>query len=132
LIEHPDHLRVLGDGTARKSYLHVGDCIAAIRHVTETGTARTAKHRVQVYNLGTPEYCQVKDSIGWICQHLKLTPRLDYTGGTRGWVGDNPFIFLETKKIQNTGWKAKLTIQQGIIRTLEWLQQNQWVYESRH
>jgi UDP-glucose 4-epimerase len=131
LLEHPDHLRVLGDGTARKSYLHVGDCLDAIWHVMHKETAKTAKHRVQVYNLGTPEYCQVKDSIGWICQHLNVSPRLDFTGGTRGWVGDNPFIFLETKKIQATGWKPKLTIQQGIIRTLQWLEQNQWVYRSR-
>ncbi|HUR46660.1 MAG TPA: NAD-dependent epimerase/dehydratase family protein [Candidatus Saccharimonadales bacterium] len=132
LLEHPDRLKVLGDGTARKSYLHVGDCIAAILHVMQKETAKTAKHRVQVYNLGTPEYVQVKDSIGWICKHLNLTPRLEFTGGERGWIGDNPFIFLETKKVQATGWKPKLTIQQGIIRTLEWLKENQWVYETRH
>ena len=52
-------------------------------------------------------------------------------GGDRGWIGDNPFIFLETKKIQATGWKPKLTIEQGIIKTLRWLEANRWVYESR-
>jgi len=132
LLEHPARLKVLGDGTARKSYLHVGDCLDAICHVMQKDTAKNAKHHVQVYNLGTPEYVQVKDSIGWICQHLKVNPRLEFTGGERGWIGDNPFIFLETKKVQATGWKPKLTIQQGIIRTLEWLRANQWVYESRH
>src|SRR5271165_1331785 len=30
LLEHPDHLRVLGDGTQRKSYLYVQDCLRAI------------------------------------------------------------------------------------------------------
>ena len=132
LLQHPDRLKVLGDGTARKSYLHVGDCLDAIWHVMQKETAKNAKHHVQVYNLGTPEYVQVKDSIGWICGNLKLNPRLEFTGGDRGWIGDNPFIFLETKKIQSTGWKPKLTIQQGIIRTVEWLKENQWVYEARH
>ena len=61
----------------------------------------------------------------WACSRS-----LEYTGGKRGWVGDNPFIFLDTKKIQATGWKTTLTIEQGIVRTLQWLQQNQWVYES--
>ena len=75
---------------------------------------------------------RVRDSIGFICAHLGLQPRLEYTGGDRGWVGDNPFIFLETKKVQATGWKTELTIQQGIIRTLQWLQQNNWVYEKRN
>ena len=131
LLEHPDHLRVLGDGTQRKSYLYVQDCLDAMLHVTRTGTAREAKHRVQVYNLGTAEYCQVKDSIGWISEHLGIQPELRFTGGERGWVGDNPFIFLDTAKVRKTGWASKLTIQQGIIRTLAWLEKNQWVLETR-
>jgi UDP-glucose 4-epimerase len=132
LLDHPDHLRVLGDGTQRKSYLYVGDCVNAILHVMNTGTALKAKHRVEVYNLGCDEYVQVNDSIGFICGALGLKPRLDYTGGNKGWVGDNPFIFLDTKKVRSTGWKTTLTIQQGIVRTLEWLQANKWVYETRH
>ncbi|MFA5265740.1 MAG: NAD-dependent epimerase/dehydratase family protein [Opitutaceae bacterium] len=132
LLEHPAWLNVLGDGSQRKSYLYVQDCIDAILHVTRLGTAATAKHRTQIYNLGTPEYVQVKDSIGFICGALGLNPELRYAGGDRGWIGDNPFIFLDTKKIQATGWKPKLTIEQGIVRTLRWLEANPWVYESRH
>ncbi len=131
LLEHPDHLRVLGDGTQRKSYLYVQDCIDAMLHVTRLATARDARHHTQIYNLGTPEFVQVNDSIRAICAALNLKPELRYTGGNRGWIGDNPFIFLDTKKIQSTGWRAQLTIEQGIIRTLRWLEQNRWVYESR-
>ena len=131
LLDHPDHLKVLGDGTQRKSYLYVQDCLSAMLHVMDAGLALKTKHNVEVFNLGTPEYVQVKNSIGYICQHLGLQPRLEYSGGERGWVGDNPFIFLETKKVQATGWKTELTIQQGVILTLQWLQQNKWVYENR-
>lgn len=131
LLDHPDRLRVLGDGHQRKSYLYVQDCIDAILHATALGTARHAKHHTQVYNLGTPEYVEVNQSIATICATLGLNPRLEYTGGDRGWIGDNPFIFLDTTKIQATGWKPKLTIQQGIVRTLQWLQSNRWVYEAR-
>jgi UDP-glucose 4-epimerase len=131
LLEHPDHLRVLGDGTQRKSYLYVQDCVNAIRHVTAEGTARAARHRVQVYNLGADEYCRVTDSIGWICGHLGLKPELRFTGGERGWVGDNPFIFLDTKKIRATGWRSELSIREGIVRTVDWLRQNQWVLDER-
>jgi len=132
LIEHPDRLRVLGDGTQRKSYLYVQDCVDAILHVTRSATAKEAKHHTQIYNLGTPEYVQVNQSIGYICAALGVTPKIEHTGGNKGWIGDNPFIFLDTKKIQSTGWKAKLTIEQGIIRTLRWLEANRWVYENRH
>jgi UDP-glucose 4-epimerase len=100
-------------------------------HVMNAGLAARAKHHVEVFNLGTPEYVQVNDSIRFICQALKLKPRLEYTGGARGWIGDNPFIFLETKKIQETGWKPQLTIEQSILRTLQWLKANEWVYEKK-
>ena len=132
LLAHPDHLRVLGDGSQRKSYLYIQDCLSAMLHVANLGLAAKAKHRVEIFNLGAPEFCQVNDSIGWICESLAINPRRDYTGGNRGWIGDNPFIFLETKKIQSTGWKAQLTIREGILRTLRWLEANPWVFENRH
>ena len=40
----------------------------------------------------------MNDSIGWICGHLGVAPALEYTGGDRGWIGDNPFIFLDTRE----------------------------------
>ncbi len=131
LVAHPDHLRVLGDGLQKKSYLYIQDCISAMLHVTGRELAAKARHRVEVFNLGAPEYCQVRDSIGWIGEALNLKPRLEFTGGDRGWIGDNPFIFLDTKKIQSTGWKAQLTIREGILRTLRWLEANPWVFEQR-
>jgi len=131
LLDHPEWLRVLGDGCQRKSYLYVQDCVDAILHVTRKATAADAKHRTQIYNLGTAEFVQVKDSIRHICAALGLSPELRFTGGDRGWIGDNPFIFLDTKKITTTGWRPKLTIEQGIIATLRWLQANPWIYEKR-
>jgi UDP-glucose 4-epimerase len=131
LLEHPNHLKVLGDGRQRKSYLYVGDCIEAMLYVIKLGTAKKARHRVAIYNLGTNKYVQVTDSIRIICGAFGLRPKLKYSGGNKGWVGDSPFIFLDTKKIRATGWKAKLTIEQGILRTLKWLQLNRWVFQHR-
>src|ERR1051325_8480435 len=72
LTEHPDHLKVLGDGTQRKSYLYVQDCLSAMLHVMNQDLARKAKHHVEVFNLGTDEYVEVNDSIRFICAHLGL------------------------------------------------------------
>jgi UDP-glucose 4-epimerase len=131
LLEHPDRLRILGNGKQRKSYLYVQDCVDAVLHVTRAHTARDARHHTQVYNLGTPEFVEVNQSVGYICAALGLKPRLEYTGGDRGWIGDSPFIFLDTKKITATGWKPRLTIEQGIVQTLRWLEANRWVYAAR-
>ena len=124
LIEHPEYLNVLGDGTQRKSYLYVQDCVDAMLHVLSL----KSETKVNIYNLGTNEYVQVNESVRFIIDHLNLNPEIRYSGGNKGWIGDNPFIFLDTSKIRNTGWNAKLTIKQGVISTLTWLQKNQWVY----
>ena len=126
LLKHPGELQILGNGRQRKSYLYVQDCIDAIFRAIEK-----AQEKVNIYNLGTEEYCEVNDSIGWICEYLGVSPRNVYSGSERGWIGDNPFIFLDTAKIRALGWMPKLTIQQGVIRTLEYLQANQWLLERR-
>jgi UDP-glucose 4-epimerase len=126
LLADPARLDVLGDGRQRKSYLYVQDCVDAILHAIEYAAGKT-----NIFNLGTDEYCEVNDSIGWITGHLGLSPVLHYSGGDRGWVGDNPFIFLDTARIRSLGWKPKLTIREGIVRTLAWLADNRWVLERR-
>jgi UDP-glucose 4-epimerase len=126
LRSNPHELKVLGNGKQRKSYLYVQDCIDAIFFAIEK-----AKDKVNIYNLGTDQYCNVDDSIGWITGAMGITPQRVYSGGERGWIGDNPFIFLDTKKIRGLGWTPKLTIQQGVVRTLEYLQANPWLFEGR-
>jgi UDP-glucose 4-epimerase len=126
LREHPGSLRVLGDGRQRKSYLHVDDCIDAVLLAM-----RKADAKVSVFNLGVDAYCEVNDSIGWICAALGVQPTVEYTGGDRGWVGDNPFIFLDTRRIRALGWVPRYSIQDAVVRTVEYLRENEWVLEAR-
>jgi UDP-glucose 4-epimerase len=126
LRKDPTRLTVLGNGKQRKTNLYNGDCLDAMLLAMEK-TRRT----IEVYNLGTNEYVEVNDSIGYICERLGITPAMEYTGGDRGWIGDNPFIFLDNAKMRGLGWSPKLTIRDGILRTLEYLQQNPALLEAR-
>lgn len=126
LLANPHQIEVLGDGKQRKSYLYVQDCVTAIQTVIEKAT-----DPVNVVNLGAGEYCQVDDSLGWICDRLGLKPQVNHTGGARGWIGDSPFIFLDTAKLRSYGWKQTLTIREAVVRTLDYLRANPWVLESR-
>jgi UDP-glucose 4-epimerase len=126
LLENPNRLEVMGNGKQRKSYLYVQDCIDAILIAIEK-----SNEKINIFNLGTDEYCEVNDSIKWICHELGVSPQLIYSGGDRGWIGDNPFIFLGCSKIRNVGWKPKYKIKEGIIRTLNYLEENKWVLKRR-
>jgi UDP-glucose 4-epimerase len=126
LKQNPSRLKVLGNGNQRKSYLYIQDCIDAMLFALEK-----SNESVNVLNLGVDGYCEVNDSIGWICEELGVTPKLEYSGGDRGWIGDNPFIFLDTSKIRDLGWKPKLSIQDGVLKTIQYLKTNEWVFEER-
>jgi UDP-glucose 4-epimerase len=122
----PTRLPVLGDGKQRKSYLYVQDCIDAILLALDRTQAN-----YEVYNLGTEDSCQVNDSIGWICERLGVDPERIYSGGDRGWIGDNPIIQLDTTKIRSLGWAPKLTIREGVLKTIDYLRAESWVLEQR-
>jgi UDP-glucose 4-epimerase len=117
LREHPDSLHLQGDGHQRKSYLYVQDCLSAVLTVLD----KAPDQKVNIYNLGTDEYCEIKDSAAWICERLGVKPKITYAGGQRGWIGDSPFIFLDTRRVRSLGWKPALTIRQSVEQTVDFL-----------
>jgi UDP-glucose 4-epimerase len=128
LKRDPTHLRVLGDGRQEKSYLYVQDCIDAILTAAECHEAERGAH---VYNLGTDETIVVDESVALIADQMSLSPRIEHTGGERGWTGDSPLIHLDTTRIRGLGWKPQLTIREAIVRTLEWLTYSEYAWREQ-
>lgn len=123
LRDDPTRLEILGDGTQRKSYLDVSDCVEALLLFVD------ADHGCEVFNVGVDDYCTVKESAGWICERLGVDPAFEFTGGDRGWIGDNPFIWLDTSKIRSAGWSPRYTIREAVERTVDYLRENTWVVD---
>jgi UDP-glucose 4-epimerase len=126
LREHSSRLDVLGDGHQQKSYLYVQDCLDAMLIAIER-----SEGSVNVFNLGTDEVVEVNDSIDVIVNELQLSPRRQYSGGKRGWVGDSPLIHLDCARMRALGWQPRRTIRESIRLTLQWLQANDWVLSKR-
>jgi UDP-glucose 4-epimerase len=128
LKRDPTRLRVLGDGRQEKSYLYVQDCVSAILAAAEHHHDEPGAH---IYNLGTDETVVVDDSVQIITAHLSLSPQIEHTGGQRGWTGDSPLIHLDTTRIRELGWRPTLTIPEAVVRTLTWLQTNEYAWRDR-
>ena len=126
LCQNPHELRILGNGRQRKSYLYVEDCIDGMLQGIERSS-----NMVNIYNLGRDDYCDVNESVDWITDHMGLNPKREYTGGERGWIGDSPFILLDTQKMRVRGWTPTVSIKRGVIRTLQYFEDNPWVLEER-
>lgn len=101
LLKDPQKLRILGDGTQSKSYIHVRDIVEAVLLAAVHSTGRFA-----VYNVAT-DYITVTEIAHLAAECAGLDPRnvqFDYTGGNRGWKGDVPIVRLNTGRIRRLGW----------------------------
>jgi UDP-glucose 4-epimerase len=125
LERDPTSLRVLGDGRQEKSYLYVQDCVSAILTAAHHHEDEPGAH---IYNLGTEQTIVVDRSIAIIAEHMGLEPSIEHTGGLRGWPGDSPLIRLDTTRIRSLGWTPSLSIEQSIVRTLDWFDRNDYAW----
>jgi UDP-glucose 4-epimerase len=128
LRKDPTRLEVLGDGHQRKSYLHVTDCVRAMFVAIERADPSSLLH---IFNLGHPGTLEVNESIRIICREMGVSPELRYTGGDRGWVGDAPRIQLATKKIEGLGWAPTQTIEESVVDTLRYIEENPFLHEAQ-
>ena len=124
LLINKNKLKVLGNGLQKKSYLNIEDCVDAI-----TLTMNRNKNPIEIYNLGTDKFITVNHSIKTILKILNLSPKIYYKGGNRGWIGDSPKIYLDTKKIKKIGWRPKKTIEESIKETIEFFNHNKWLFK---
>ena len=102
LLRNPRELRILGDGTQSKSYIHVDDVVNAVL----LAQAKTAKP-YEVYNVATGDYITVTEIARLAASVVGLDPdavRFVYSGGDRGWKGDVPIVRLNTSRIRALGW----------------------------
>ena len=121
LKKDPTRLEIIGDGTQRKSFMYIGDCIDGIMLAFDK-----AREKVNIFNLGWEEYIDVNTVADTVVAELGLKDvKYEYTGGSRGWVGDSPLVHLSIEKLKALGWQPKVPSVEGIRRTVRWLRENE-------
>ncbi|AIU69554.1 UDP-glucose 4-epimerase [Thermococcus eurythermalis] len=119
LRKNPKELEILGDGTQRKSYLHVSDTVEGMLHIFEH--FKRSEKTVDFYNLGNDDWITVKEIAEIVSEEMRLRPRFVFTGGVdggRGWKGDVKFMRLSIEKAKATGWRPKLNSYEAVRRTV--------------
>jgi UDP-glucose 4-epimerase len=109
----PTRLEVLGDGRQAKSYLRTEECVEAMLVATDRAHAR-----MNVFNLGTADRISVREIAEKVVRATGGRARIEYTGGTTGWVGDIPQQLLAVDRIGSLGWSARLTSAGAIDQTI--------------
>lgn len=116
MCANSEELEILGDGTQRKSYMHIRDLIDAVMHLKKAFDKSTT--RVEIYNLGSYGTVSVEDIAKIVAEEMRC-PKIRYrfTGGVdggRGWKGDVKTMQLSIKKLIATGWKPRYSSKQAV------------------
>jgi len=115
LLADPSELRILGDGSQSKSYIHVEDVVDAM--LLMLGRAEPG---FGVFNVGTDEYITVTEIAELVVEVLGLSGvRFDYTGGDRGWKGDVPVVRFDSTRIGERGWAKRYTTREALKASIE-------------
>lgn len=95
-------LRILGDGTQRKPYIHVDDVLRAVLLANEQHESG-----FETYNVSPRDALTVRQIADLAVKTHELDPlkvEYEFTGGDRGWSGDVPVVQLDATKIRRLGW----------------------------
>jgi UDP-glucose 4-epimerase len=116
LDSKPESLEILGDGTQKKSYLHITDCASATLLAAEDFLH--SDRRVDVYNVSSPDQVGVRHIAEIVCHEMgRPDVPLRYTGGVdggRGWLGDVKIMQLSIAKLSRLGWRFKYNSEEAV------------------
>ncbi|QEE16204.2 NAD-dependent epimerase/dehydratase family protein [Promethearchaeum syntrophicum] len=123
LNENPTILKILGDGTQKKSYLHVSDAINGVLLVSENLNNQESWY--DFFNLGSEDWFTVNEIANIYEKELNLfNVKHSYSGGSKGWVGDVAQMMLSIDKVKKIGFLPKVSFVEGVHRYCEWLKNN--------
>jgi len=109
-------IEILGDGTQKKSYLYIDDCVDAV--LCAVNKFLKAKEKVEVYNVGSVDQVAVKRIAQVVAEEMGIpAPKFVFTGGVdggRGWKGDIKTMHLSIEKLLGIGWKPKYNGEEAV------------------
>jgi UDP-glucose 4-epimerase len=108
-------LKVLGDGSQTKPYLHVAELLDAITFIVEKADCRRNLYNIGPIGDGTSVAYMAENVVDRV---LPSTP-IEYTGGDRGWVGDVPRFRYSTEQLARLGWQPTLSSDEAVLRAID-------------
>jgi nucleoside-diphosphate-sugar epimerase len=104
-------IEVWGDGTAIRSYTYVDDMVDGIRKLMDSNLEGPT-------NIGSPEYVSVKHLVETTAAVAAKRVHVRYVSGPVGVRSRN----FSNAKIYSTGWRASVSLREGIGRTYPWIE----------
>jgi len=115
LAKDPTRLKIFGDGTQSKPYIHIEDVLAAFRMMEAA-----QEGGYDYFNVGTPDFLTVREIADIVCERMGLkNVKYEFTGGSRGWKADVPVYRLKTDKIRGLGWSPARNSREAVTAAVD-------------
>jgi UDP-glucose 4-epimerase len=117
LLNDRTKLKILGDGTQTKPYMHVEDCLDGMEFAYTN-----SKNIVNLFNLAAMKQTSVNTIADFILKEMSIGSNectILFTGGNRGWRGDVPFVNLDIQRMSTLGWSPKLSSDSAVIKAIK-------------
>lgn len=114
LKRNQSELEVLGNGNQAKPYLYAEDCVDGMAFGFKNSSSQ-----VNFFNLACEGATSVSVIAKSVIDIVSPTANIKYTGGERGWVGDVAQVRLDTKKMEDIGWKATYTSDEAVKKAID-------------
>lgn len=110
LKKDPTQLEILGDGTQKRSFVLVDDCVEAMLFALANATKN-----YNLIHIGNVDQISINDSAEAIYQVMKLPAvKFNHTGGKVGWKGDVTSNFIATETLTALGWKPRHSSREAV------------------
>jgi UDP-glucose 4-epimerase len=123
LMDDPSQLRVLGDGSQRKSYLHVSDCVDGMLSGFRLAKGHPLRSEVDCLNLASQGTTTVRFIAEEVVRQMwgisGIEAKLLFGTESRGWVGDVAHTHLDGSAFGQLGWQARLASDEAVTRAIE-------------
>lgn len=111
LKKNPKELEILGDGSQRRSFLLIDDCIDGIWKAIHQ-----FEKPVNLVHLGNTDQISITRVGELVCQAMELEHvTFKYTGGKKGWKGDSFTNFISNDSLKSAGWHSSFASEATVL-----------------
>lgn len=115
LAQDPTQLKIFGDGTQSKPYIHIDDVLDAFFLMEKSQVSG-----YDMFNVGTLDHLTVREIADIVCERMELqNVKYAFTGGSRGWKADVPVYRLNTDKVRGYGWRNQRNSREAVVAAVD-------------
>lgn len=116
---------VWGTGNAKREFLHVDDMAAAcvfVMNLTDEQYSSVTEPMCSHLNIGTGTDCTIREMAEYIAEITGFNGMIHFDTSV---PDGTPKKLLNVEKMTKLGWKAKISLQDGLKETYKWFIENE-------